>query len=209
MKKNCITFFIFLISLSIYSQPQYTSRNGIYSFVELGIGGTIPNKEKTDFSGVCFFFENSPGYIFDNTFSNNTFSLGLGYSVKLFKLNSNLCEYSNKNTLFSFPLYFHGTYFHRRNEGKHIPFLNAKFGYEALSKEINFENKVDNAQWSKKYSGGLYASISIGDLYEITEENRISFSITCRLHNYSIIHSNTTLKQKPIYISLNIGWFFY
>jgi len=97
----------------------------------------------------------------------------------------------------------------QRNESKHTPFLNTKFGYEALSKEINFENKNDNVQWSKKYSGGLYASISIGDLYEITDENRLSFSIACRLHNYSITHSNTILKQKPISISLNIGWFFY
>ena len=209
MKKISITFCLLLISLFIYSQPQYTSRNGIYSFVELGIGGTIPQNENSDFSGVCVFFDNSPGYIFDNTFSNNTFSLGLGYSVKLFKLNSNLSEYSNKNTLLSFPIYFHGTYFHRRNEGKHTPFLNAKFGYEALSKEINFENKDDNVQWSKKYSGGLYASISIGDLYEITDEDRLSLSITCRLHNYSIVDSNTKVEQKPISISLNIGWFFY
>ncbi len=209
MKKIGIALCLLLISLFIYSQPLHTSRNGIYSFVELGIGGTIPQTGETDFAGVSLFFDNSPGYIFDNVFSNSTFSLGLGYSVKLFKLNSELSEYSGKNTLFSFPVYLHGTYFYRRNKGKHTPFLNTKFGYEVLSKEINFENKENNAQWSKKYSGGLFASMSIGDLYEITDENRLSFSVTCRLHNYSVIDSNTTSKQKPISVSLNIGWFFY
>lgn len=209
MKQLSITSCLLLISLFIYSQPQYTSRNGIYSFVELGIGGTIPQKVKTDFSEVCVYFDNSPGYLFNSTFSNNTFSLGLGYSVKLFTLNSSLSEYSNSNFLFSFPLYFHGSYFHRGNKGKHTPFLNTKFGYEVLSKEIDFENKKDNVQWSKKYSGGLYTSISIGDLYKINDEDQLSFSIACRLHNYSIIDSNTTLERNAISISLNIGWFFY
>lgn len=204
MKKISIIYCLLLISLFNYSQTQYISRNGIYSFVELGIGRTIPQKENSDFSEVCVYFDNSPGYIFDNTFS-----IGFGYSVKLFKLNSNLSEYTSKNILFSFPLYFHGSYFHKRNEGKHTLFLNTKFGYEALSKEINFENKNDNVQWSKKYSGGFYASISIGNLYKITDEDQLSFSIACRLHDYSIILSNVINKQKPISISLNIGWFFY
>ncbi len=159
------------------------------------MGGTIPQNENSDFSGVCVFFDNSPGYIFDNTFSNNTFSLGLGYSVKLFKLNSNLSEYSNKNILFSFPLYFHGTYFHRRNESKHTPFLNTKFGYEALSKEINFENKNDNVQWSKKNILEVYMlQYQLGTYMKLLMKTGF-FSIACRLHNYSITHSNTILKQ--------------
>ncbi len=198
-----------LISLFVYPQSPHTSRSGVYSFVELGAGGTIPQSGETDFSGVCFFLDNSPGYLFDNTFSGSTFSLGLGYSVKLFKLNSALSQYSAKNTLFSFPVYLHATYFYRRDGGKHTPFLNTKLGYEALSREINFENRADNLQWSKKYSGGLYASMSIGDLYEIGDESRLSLSLTCRLHNYSVVNSGVASTQKPLSLSLHIGWFFY
>ncbi len=216
MKKIFVQL-VLLCCFSIAVQAQ--SKSGTYGLqVEAGYASNIPagygfdiiGNSYADFNHLAWNIALSPGY-------HVTDKLFAGVGVALYDYNySEIIKMPPgdvsvpikiKSSFVSVPVYAHGLWKFRVG-AKPSWFVSLKAGYGIILKNDYSKKGII----STDYSGGLFASPSLGYMYPINNKHSISLSVSYDMQKYTatVIADDGEYinKRTNSTIGLNVGWAF-
>ncbi len=209
-------FFVHLVLLccfSIASQAQI--KTGTYGLqVEAGYAFKLSDSYP-DFAYQAFNIAASPGYYI----SENLFA-GVGVALYDYRFNGlinipgegyNQMEF--KSSFVSAPIYAHGLW-KFRTDAKPSWFVSLKAGYGIVMKsKYNYiDGLAPELEMSEDYSGGLFASPSVGYMYPINSKNAISLSVSYDVQKYTATTKTEIRESKKdktnSTVGVKVGWVF-
>ena len=214
--KKLLTLLTLFCCFSIAMQAQ--SKSGTYGLqVEAGYAFNITeNNNYSRNDHQAWNIAVSPGYhITDKLFAGIGVAL---YDYHYNRLISNVYGNNNElieiNTSFiSVPIFAHGLW-KFRIDNKPSWFVSLKVGYGIISKSTYpKEGQASSGIIRDDYSGGLFASPSVGYMYPINNKHAISLSVSYDLQKNTI--TNITDDDRPFKsdktnstIAVKVGWTF-
>ncbi len=203
---------VILCCFSIASQAQ--SKTGTYGLqVEAGYAFNLSDSY-SDYAYQAFNIAASPGYhITENLFAGIGVAL---YDYRYSELITNVYGSDSgpidiKSSFVSAPVYAHGMW-KFRSGAKPSWFVSLKAGYGVILKSKYSISQSSNGIISEDYSGGLFASPSVGYMYPINRKNAISLSVSYDLQKYTATTKTDIREFKKdktnSTIAVKVGWAF-
>ena len=207
-------FFLYLVLLSCFSiAMQAQSKMGTYGLqVEAGYAFKLSDPYP-DYAYQAFNIAASPGY----HISENLFA-GIGVALYDYRFNEVSSFYGNPggtiditSSFVSVPVYAHGLWKFRTG-AKPSWFVSLKAGYGiVMNIKYNYLDSLDpDIKISEDYSGGLFASPSVGYMYPINSKNAVSLSFSYDLQKYTVNNKTDVRDSKKektnSTIAVKVGW---
>lgn len=212
MKKFILQLFL-LSCFTIVIQGQ--NKTGTFGLqIETGYAFKLSDSYP-DFAYQAFNIAASPGY----HISENLFA-GIGGALYDYRYSEVKNFYGSDNgtiditsSFVSVPVYAHGLWkFRTGTKPSWFVSLKAGYGIVLKSKYEYIHSLAPEVEKSEDYSGGLFASPSVGYMYPINSKNAISLSVSYDIQKYTVntkTDVRDTKKDKTnSTIAVKIGWTF-